>query len=105
MEGKLVSKGDFEAVVESFGLSYSNPYNILQQGKVNQVTLMDDFDLYKLLEEATGVRKYEQRHAEALTHVRKNQEQKEEVKALLHELQSRLELYQSRKEQQEFYSF
>jgi chromosome segregation ATPase len=43
------------------GFSYSNPYNIIQQGKITQITLMDEFEIYKLLEEATGIKKYEKR--------------------------------------------
>ena len=41
IEEKSVSRADYESFVESLGISFSNAYYILQQGKVNQVTLMD----------------------------------------------------------------
>jgi hypothetical protein len=41
-------KADYESFIESLGISYSNAYYILQQGKVNLVTLMDEFEIYKL---------------------------------------------------------
>jgi chromosome segregation ATPase len=38
---------------------------MIQQGKINQITLMDEFELYKLLEEVTGARKFNKRKEEA----------------------------------------
>lgn len=72
--------------MESLGFSYSNPYNILQQGKINQVILMDEFDIYRLLEEATNIKKYEKRHEEALGYIKKNEDQKVEIKQLLKDI-------------------
>ena len=43
IDGKTYPKGDFEHFIESQGLRYSNPYNIVQQGKITQVSLMDEF--------------------------------------------------------------
>lgn len=36
-----MNKREYENFVDSLGLGYTNPYNIIQQGKINQITLMD----------------------------------------------------------------
>lgn len=41
VDDRAFLKSDYEALVESLGFCYTNPYNILQQGKINQVVLMD----------------------------------------------------------------
>jgi chromosome segregation ATPase len=28
-------------LIESLGINYTNPYNMIQQGKINQILLMD----------------------------------------------------------------
>lgn len=56
-----MNKKEFESFIEGFNLSYANPYNIVQQGKINQIILMDEFELYKLVEEITGVKKFNKR--------------------------------------------
>lgn len=50
INGSSINRGEFEDFVESFGLSYTNPYNIVQQGKVSQITQMSENELYLLLE-------------------------------------------------------
>jgi chromosome segregation ATPase len=34
--------------IEALGISYSNPYNIVQQGKINSITQMDEVAIFKL---------------------------------------------------------
>lgn len=50
VNGSSINRAEFEDFVESFGLSYTNPYNIVQQGKVSQITQMSENELYLLLE-------------------------------------------------------
>lgn len=61
VDSKKCGKGQMAGVIECLGLVYSNPYNIVQQGKITQMAAMDDHDIYRLLEETTGVRKYYQK--------------------------------------------
>ena len=58
IDDRIVEKSHFSNVIECLGLSYTDPYNIVQQGKVTQISMMNEHDLYKLLEESTGIRKY-----------------------------------------------
>jgi structural maintenance of chromosome 3 (chondroitin sulfate proteoglycan 6) len=51
--------------LESAGFSRSNPYYIVQQGKVNALTLMKDEQRLDMLKEVAGTKVYEQRRAES----------------------------------------
>lgn len=58
VEEHSYKKEDFENLLESIGISYSNSYHVVQQGRIDLITRMDDFELYNLLEDATGLKKY-----------------------------------------------
>lgn len=49
IDGKGVDKKYFSNVIESLGLSYSDSYNIIQQGTISQIVHMNQHDLYKIL--------------------------------------------------------
>jgi chromosome segregation ATPase len=83
VEGQSFQKEEVENYLESLGIAYSNPYHVVQQGRIDHIVRMDDFELYGLLEDAAGLRKYERRYEEALTHLRKNAIQKEEIGGML----------------------
>ena len=52
------------SLLESAGFSKSNPYYIVQQGKVNALCLMRDSERLQLLKEVAGTRVYEERREE-----------------------------------------
>ena len=53
------------------GIAFSNPYHIVQQGRIDSIVRMDDYELYGLLEDATGLRIYERKHEETMTNMRR----------------------------------
>lgn len=61
VEGRSSTRGQVAGLVDCLGLVYTNPYNCVQQGKITQIANMDEHELYRLLEESTGVRKYYQK--------------------------------------------
>ena len=71
VNSKTTNKKQYENFIDGLSSSYTNPYNIVQQGKITQITLMDQFQLYKLLEEITGVKKFNKRKEEALNILKK----------------------------------
>ncbi len=73
---KRVTKGEVSSLLESAGLSKSNPYYIVEQGKVRSLTLMQDNERLDLLKEVAGTSVYEERREESLkimhyTHLRR----------------------------------
>lgn len=53
---KRVTKQEVSSLLESAGFSKSNPYYIVQQGKVSTLTLMKDDERLDLLKEVAGTK-------------------------------------------------
>jgi chromosome segregation protein len=104
VEGQAFQKEEVENYLESMGLAYSNPYHIVQQGRIDLVVRMDDFELYALLEDATGLGKYERRREETQAHLRRNAMQKEEIATMLAEIEAKLRVYEAHKEEYEVHN-
>ena len=56
LNGKRVTKQEVSSLLESAGFSKSNPYYIVQQGKVSTLTLMKDVERLNLLKEVAGTK-------------------------------------------------
>lgn len=77
LDGKLATKAEVFNLLESCGFTKSNPYYIVQQGKVSELTLMNDAKRLELIKEISGASVYDERRAESeklLDEVRQRQE-------------------------------
>ena len=63
---KRTQKSEILSLLESAGFSKSNPYYIVQQGKVSNLCVMKDQDRLTLLKEVAGTTVYEERRSESL---------------------------------------
>ncbi|CAH2060877.1 unnamed protein product [Thlaspi arvense] len=61
LDGKHITKSEVMNLLESAGFSRSNPYYVVQQGKIASLTLMKDPERLDLLKEIGGTRVYEER--------------------------------------------
>ena len=59
------SKTDVSNLLESAGFSKSNPYYIVQQGKITTLALMKDPERLELLMEVAGCKVYDERREES----------------------------------------
>jgi structural maintenance of chromosome 3 (chondroitin sulfate proteoglycan 6) len=66
LDKKHVTKQDVVSLLEASGFSRANPYYIVQQGKVNALTLMRDEQRLDLLKEVAGTKVYEERRSESV---------------------------------------
>lgn len=66
MNRKRTQKSEIISLLESAGFSKSNPYYIVQQGKVANLCVMKDKDRLNLLKEIAGTTVYEERRSESL---------------------------------------
>ncbi|KAL0370252.1 UNVERIFIED_CONTAM: Structural maintenance of chromosomes protein 3, partial [Sesamum angustifolium] len=64
LDGKHITKTEVMNLLESAGFSRSNPYYVVQQGKI-ALTLMKDSERLDLLKEIGGTRVYEERRRES----------------------------------------
>jgi structural maintenance of chromosome 3 (chondroitin sulfate proteoglycan 6) len=60
------------SLLESAGFSSSNPYYIVEQGKVNMLTTMKDSHRLELLKEVAGTKVYDEKRKESIK-ILKNQ--------------------------------
>lgn len=63
---KRVLKNEIQSLLESAGFSKSNPFYIVQQGKVSRLCVMKDGDRLDLLKEIAGTTVYEERREESI---------------------------------------
>jgi structural maintenance of chromosome 3 (chondroitin sulfate proteoglycan 6) len=103
LNGKHATKQDVANLLESAGFSRSNPYYIVQQGKIQELVTMSEEARLDLLKEVAGTRVYEERRAESVRIMDECAAKKEHIEDMLQNLAARLdELEQERAELQEF---
>ncbi|KAI3723900.1 hypothetical protein L2E82_35662 [Cichorium intybus] len=66
LDGKHITKTEVMNLLESAGFSCSNPYYVVQQGKIESLTLMKDMERLDLLKEIGGTQVYEECRCESL---------------------------------------
>jgi len=66
IDEKRVTKADVFNMLESAGFSKSNPYYIVKQGRVQELTVMDDVQRLNLIREISGATVFDERKTESL---------------------------------------
>ena len=89
--------------MESAGFSKSNPYYIVQQGKVNALCLMKDQERLQLLKEVGGTRVYEERREESLKIISETTSKREKIQEVISYIEKRLEELEGEKEELKAY--
>lgn len=78
------------SLLESAGFSRSNPYYIVQQGKVSALATMKDKDRLELLKEVAGTHVYEDKKRESLKIIAEADTRKEKVEQVIEYVDARL---------------
>ena len=86
-------------LLEGAGFSKSNPYFIVQQGKVNALCTMSDEERLSLLKEVAGTTVYDEKKSESLTKMEENKSSIEKINEMLTYIDTRLEELQDEKEE------
>lgn len=63
---KKLLRSDINNLLESAGFCKQNPYYIIQQGKINTIINMNEFELFEIFSEVTGTKVYEEKKLESL---------------------------------------
>jgi structural maintenance of chromosome 3 (chondroitin sulfate proteoglycan 6) len=63
---KKLLKADVYNLLESAGFCKQNPYYIIQQGKINTIINMNEYELYEIFSEVTGTKIYEEKKEESM---------------------------------------
>ena len=92
---KKLLKADASNLLESAGFSKTNPYYIIQQGKINAMINMSDYEYYEIFADVTGTKTYEEKKGESLKLLEESKDnreriikQKEEISEYINRLES-----------------
>ncbi|KAF8658704.1 hypothetical protein HU200_059180 [Digitaria exilis] len=99
MDGKHFSKTEVMNLLESAGFSRSNPYYVVQQGKIASLTLMKDSERLDLLKEIGGTRVYEDRRCESLKIMKDTDNRRKHIDKVVDYLEERLRELDEEKEE------
>ncbi|KAD5960392.1 hypothetical protein E3N88_11864 [Mikania micrantha] len=90
LDGKHITKTEVMNLLESAGFSRSNPYYVVQQGKIASLTLMKDSQRLDLLKEIGGTRVYEERRRESLKIMQETGNKRNQIIQVVQYLDERL---------------
>ncbi|OAF71780.1 Structural maintenance of chromosomes protein 3 [Intoshia linei] len=92
---KLSSRIDCMNLLESAGLSKSNPYYIVKQGKINALALSQDSARLKLLHEIAGTKVYDQRKLESENILVQTENDLAKINEYLNQIDDKIEILNS----------
>ena len=91
------------SLLEGAGFSKSNPYFIVQQGKVNALCTMSDAERLQLLKEVAGTTVYDEKKQESLSKMEENKASLEKINETLEYMENKLEELSEEKEELDAY--
>ncbi|RLN00449.1 structural maintenance of chromosomes protein 3 [Panicum miliaceum] len=95
----VLFKTEVMNLLESAGFSRSNPYYVVQQGKIASLTLMKDSERLDLLKEIGGTRVYEDRRRESLKIMQDTANKRKQIDQVVRYLEERLRELDEEKEE------
>ncbi|XP_030522397.1 structural maintenance of chromosomes protein 3 [Rhodamnia argentea] len=99
LDGKHITKTEVMNILESAGFSRSNPYYVVQQGKIASLTLMKDSERLDLLKEIGGTRVYEERRRESKKIMQETGNKRKQIIQVVQYLDERLKELDEEKEE------
>ena len=96
---KRTTKNEVMSLLEGAGFSKSNPYFIVQQGKVNALCVMSDTERLQLLKEVAGTTVYDEKKRESLNKMEENHTNIEKINDHLQYMEERLDELKKEKEE------
>ncbi|KAH9570768.1 hypothetical protein CY35_02G058500 [Sphagnum magellanicum] len=103
LDKKHITKTEVMNLLESAGFSRSNPYYVVQQGKIASLTLMKDHERLDLLKEIGGTRVYEERRKESLKIMVDTENRRKQIIEVVQYIEERLKELDEEKEELKMY--
>jgi structural maintenance of chromosome 3 (chondroitin sulfate proteoglycan 6) len=101
---KSVSRSDVQSLLEAAGFSRHNPYFMVEQGKVTDLSVMRDDARMELLKRVAGTDVYEQRRKESLKILADTERKRKGIEEVIAGIDGRLAELESEREELEEYS-
>jgi len=99
LQRKRATKQEVQSLLEGAGFSKSNPYFMVQQGKIQSLCLMTDAQRLELLQQVAGTILYEDKKSESLVKMQENSQSIEKIDSILSDIDERLSELQGEKEE------
>ena len=99
MQRKRATKQEVQSLLEGAGFSKSNPYFMVQQGKIQSICMMKDAQRLQLLQQVAGTTLYEDKKAESLVKMSENEQSIEKIDSILADIDQRLNELKGEKEE------
>lgn len=99
LQRKRANKSEIMSLLEGAGFSKSNPYYIVQQGKINALCTMNDTERLRLLKEVAGTTVYDEKKIESLQKMEENKSSIEKINDILDTIEERLTELRGEKEE------
>jgi structural maintenance of chromosome 3 (chondroitin sulfate proteoglycan 6) len=99
LQRKRATKQEVQSLLEGAGFSKSNPYFMVQQGKIQSICVMSDTERLRLLQQVAGTTLYEDKKAESLVKMEENSQSIEKINSILSDIDNRLNELQGEKEE------
>lgn len=88
---------------EAAGFSSSNPYYIVQQGKINTLALMKDSDRLDMLKEVAGATVYEERKRESVAIMIESESKSIKIEEFLKYIDERIKVLDKERKELQLY--
>ncbi|KAA8495602.1 Chromosome segregation protein sudA [Porphyridium purpureum] len=99
LDRRNVTRAEVFNLLEAAGFSRSNPYYIMQQGKVATMCSMSNEARFELLKEVAGTRVYDERREESLRLMAETNSQREKIGEVIEYMEQRIAELESEKEE------
>eukprot|EP00581_Thalassiosira_minuscula_P013662 CAMPEP_0183727262 /NCGR_PEP_ID=MMETSP0737-20130205/25262_1 /TAXON_ID=385413 /ORGANISM="Thalassiosira miniscula, Strain CCMP1093" /LENGTH=1291 /DNA_ID=CAMNT_0025958855 /DNA_START=198 /DNA_END=4073 /DNA_ORIENTATION=- len=103
LQRKRATKNEIMSLLEGAGFSKSNPYFIVQQGKVNALCTMSDTERLQLLKEVAGTTVYDEKKEESMGKMEENRASIEKITETLEYMENKLDELKDEKEELDAY--
>jgi len=91
LQRRKTTKAEVQSLLEGAGFSKSNPYFMVQQGKVQDLCTMSDEERLTLLQQVAGTVVYDEKKAESTRQMNENAGRREKILGLLGDMDQRLD--------------
>jgi len=103
LDKKHVTRAEVINLLESAGFSRTNPYYVVQQGKIMKMATMQDEERLDLLKEIGGTSVYEEKRKESLKVMEETKSRRDQIQETVEFIESRLSELDAEKEELQKY--
>ena len=99
LDKKVVTKADILNFLETAGFSRNNPYYIVKQGKINEISIAKDAFRLKILKEVAGSNVYDEKKEESKLILKETEDKRQNISEVLKAIEDRLTQLEIEKEE------